>query len=295
MQLEKAIEQYLQWKATHRLTAPDRYKVRLDHFMSFIGNIPIEEITGNHITEFHEAMEHKMNYSRATVAYSARILRNFFEFWKGRDLVKLNPKEIVNVRFVKKHRDIVTPEDFEQMCFILDEGDRNELIKKLILHMLWDTGMRVSELCEFRLSDVNNIDDNGLRFARLRSRKSYEYDLVVWGRETNRLLNMYLGIRLNTNDNTDALFISFYRKKKAKVTRRTVQRWVKEIVKTAMIGKEITPHSFRHGKAHCILDQGGDIRDVQAILRHQNLESALHYLHLNPTKFVQVASKYLTV
>jgi integrase/recombinase XerD len=295
MQFEKAIEQYLQWKGTHRLTAPNRYKVRLNHFMSFIGNIPIDSITGNQICEFHEAMEHKMGYSRATVAYSANVLRNFFEFWKGRELVKLNPKEIVNVRFIKKHKEVVSLDDFRQMCLTLDESYRNDLVKKLILHMLWDTGMRVSELCEFTLSDVNNVDVNGLRFAKLRSRKSYEYDLVVWGKETDRLLKLYLGIRLCTDVNTDALFLSYYRKKKSRVTTRTVQRWVMQVANLAMLGKTITPHCFRHGKAHSILDQGGDLRDVQAILRHQNLESALHYVHLNPTKFVKVASKYLTI
>ena len=66
------------------------------------------------------------------------------------------------------------------------------------------------------------------------------------------------------------------------------------MARMANLDKHITPHSFRHGKAHHVLNNGGHIEDVQKILRHRNLESSLHYIQLNPSKYMQLAAKYLT-
>ena len=60
-----------------------------------------------------------------------------------------------------------------------------------------------------------------------------------------------------------------------------------------MLDKNLTPHSFRHGKAHYVLDNGGDIHDVQAVLRHRNLNSSLNYTQLNRKKYLKTAGKFL--
>ena len=81
------------------------------------------------------------------------------------------------------------------------------------------------------------------------------YNLVVWGKETERLLVKYLGARLCEEVPTHALFISWKRNSGKRLTTRSVQRWIKDICKLAMIDKKITPHSFRHGKAHHMLER----------------------------------------
>jgi integrase len=60
-----------------------------------------------------------------------------------------------------------------------------------------------------------------------------------------------------------------------------------------MLDKNITPHSFRHGKANYILDKGGSVRDVSAILRHVKPESSFHYMQLSSKRYLDVAEKYL--
>ena len=74
---------------------------------------------------------------------------------------------------------------------------------------------------------------------------------------------------------------------------RSLQRWIKELSELASIEKNITPHSFRHGKANYILDQGGSVRDVSAILRHVKPESSFHYMQLSSERYKSVASRYL--
>ena len=218
---------------------------------------------------------------------------------EGEGVKVLNSKEIIPARYVSPDKDIVEYEDYQDMCEVLHEDNVIDLQKKLILHILWDTGMRVSELVEIDLSDLQNRKSKEESFTlKVRSRKSMRYNLVVWGKKTEKILNKYLGIRLTRSVTTDALFIPWQRYNDQRLSTRTVQRWIREICDLAMIDKRITPHSFRHGKAHQMLDLGANIRDVQVILRHVKPENSFHYLTVHPDRYIldryiKIAQKYL--
>jgi len=291
MNIQNAIQIYLDWKQSHTTVAYDRYKVRLDQFLTFI--MPkscLQDISGDDVVAFHKHMEGY--YSLSTISYSARILKNFFSFWHGRRETSFNPKEIIPIRFFSADKDIVTKDDFEDMNDLLETNYLPDLQKKLVLNLLWDTGMRVSELCDLKLSSISEQGSNGLRTAKVRTRKSMRYNLVVWGKKSNELLNTFLGIRLCMESDSDMLLIN--RKTGKPFTSRSIQRWIHQLSDLAMLDKKITPHSFRHGKANYILDQGGSVRDVSAILRHVKPESSFHYLQLSTKRYEQVAEKYLT-
>ena len=103
MNIEKAIQIYLDWKASHTTTAFDRYKIRLAQFQEFVGKgKALRDIVGDDVVAYHKQME--QFYSSATVAYSARILRNFFYFWHGRRETHFNPKEIIPIRFINPNK-----------------------------------------------------------------------------------------------------------------------------------------------------------------------------------------------
>ena len=157
-------------------------------------------------------------------------------------------------------------EDLDDMSDLLEVNNLQDLQKKLIIHLLWDTGMRLSELLDIKIDDINEQGIDGLRTAKVRTRKSMRYNLVIWGSDTNDLMNRYLGIRLCMDCESKKLLVN---PKTEKVfTPRSVQRWITELSEMANLDKKITPHSFRHGKANYILDQGGSVRDVSALLRH---------------------------
>ncbi len=288
MNIQKAIEIYLQWKDSHTQYAKSRYEVRLRHFQDYLTpDIALRSLSGNDVAGYHQYMQE--HYGLGTVAYSARILRNFFEFWHGRGGVALNPKEIIPIRYTTVDKAVATKSDLEEMASILEEGNIIDLKKKLILHLLWDTGMRISELSELKLGHISAVH-NGVRTAKVRSRKSMRYNLVAWGKEANRLLDLYLAYRLDLELEHDYLLVN---QRKENLSVRSIQRWIKELCELVMLDKDLTPHSFRHAKAHYILDHGGNVRDVQAVLRHVKPESSFHYLQLNPSQYLQVAQKYL--
>ena len=290
MTIQKAIQIYLDWKSSYTNSAFDRYKVRLENFMRFI--MPkscLMDISGDDVAAFHNSME--KNYSPATIAYSANILKNFFWFWHGRGEVTLNPKEIKAIKFISPVKAIVTQSDFEDMCLTLDERYFGDMQRLLVLHILWDTGVRVSELLDIKLSDIGSQGSNGLRTAKIRTRKTMRYNLIAWGMQTNELLNKYLAIRLCMPVRSNYLFIN--RKTDRPFTAKSVQRWIKQMAIEANLEKDITPHSLRHGKANDILSQGGTMRDVTAILRHVSPVSTFKYTHLCETRFLESAGRFL--
>lgn len=294
MNIQKSITTYLKWKRSHTTVAYNRYIVRLEKFKSFLddkGKTKLIEINGDDVVDYHEQMVNQQ-YSPATIAYSARILKNFFWFWHGRGETHFNPKEIIPVRYTNADKDIIDQEDFELLNEILGTDTIEDIQKKLVINMLWDTGMRISELLDIKLAHINKLGNDGLRSAKVRTRKSMKYNHVVWGSETNDLLNIYLGIRLNINTSSDSLLIN--PKSKKPFTQRTIQRWMKSLCKDAMIDKNYTPHSFRHGKANNILEQGGNMRDVSVILRHVKPESSFAYTHLCAERHQRLAGKFMS-
>ena len=257
MTIKKSIQTYLKWKRSHTTIAYDRYKIRLDQFAEFITanhKFNLKDINGDDIVDYHEAMENK-GYSPATIAYSARILRNFFWFWHGRGQTYFNPKEIIPIRFVNADKDIIDTDDYEILNALLGTESLVDIQKKLVINLLWDTGMRISELLDLKLAHINKQGSDGLRSAKVRTRKSMKYNQVVWGADTNELLNIYLGIRLSMETDGDELLIN--PKTGKPFTQRSLQRWMKALCAEAQIDKNYTPHSFRHGKANTILEQGG--------------------------------------
>ncbi|WP_335973206.1 tyrosine-type recombinase/integrase [Gaetbulibacter jejuensis] len=291
MTIKNAIKIYLEWKQTHTSSAYTTYKTRLNQFTDFIKHKDnLSEIEGDDIVAFHRSLE--QNYSLNTIAYSARVLKNFFWFWHGRGKTSFNPKEIIPIRYVSADKDIVTAEDLSDMSDLLKVNNLQDLQKKLVIHILWDTGMRLSELLDIKISDINEQGIDGLRTAKVRTRKSMRYNLVIWGSVTNDLLNKYLGIRLCMDTESNYLLVN---PKTGKVfTPRSIQRWVNELSDLAMLDKNLTPHSFRHGKANFILDQGGSVRDVSALLRHVKPESSFQYMQLSKKRYEDVARRYLT-
>lgn len=290
MTIETSIQTYLDWKQTHTSAAYTCYKIRLEQFATFLVNkSKLKEINGDDIIAFHRSLEQK--YSLNTIAYSARVLKNFFWFWHGRGETKFNPKEIIPIRFISADKDMVTVEDLEDMSDLLKINTLADLQKKLVIHILWDTGMRLSELLDLKISDINEQGSDGLRTAKVRTRKSMRYNLVVWGDTTNDLINRYLGIRLDIETEFSNVLIN--PKTKKPFTPRSIQRWITELSDMAMLDKAITPHSFRHAKANFILDQGGSVRDVSAILRHVKPESSFQYMQLSQKRYKDVARKYL--
>jgi site-specific recombinase XerD len=265
------------------------YKIHLDRFNQVLKGKRVENITTADIVLYHQMM--KIKYAPATIAYALVIIRNFLSFLKIQKITSIDPFVIKVPKFQSKRMPVASDEDITKMLLCLSDWTYTDVLKKLCLCLLRDTGMRVSELCDLNVSDI----DTRNTYTMIVTKKSYgtRERLVMWRDDTHQLLLKYLGVRISLNQ-TKPLLMSYTSRKR--VTPRTIERWVGELARKAHITTHITPHSFRHGKAHRMVAQGANVKEIQVILGHSedNPKASFQYLRLDTSESKKIAEKYIS-
>ena len=286
MEIGKAISNYLEWKAIRSPRAAKIYKSYLERLRHY-KNINTRKITDRDIVEFHRLLSIK--YNAPTVAYSCRVLKNFFGYLNSIQEGSVRPFLIQEPKYARKQRIGVSNEEFNAMCSTLNPMELNDLQKLTILHLLYDTGIRVGELCDLKVDQISSTDN----FTSIETKKNKQTRWIMWSKSFHHdLLLRWLGSRICLNQKP-SLFLSLDMGGRACITPRTVERWVKKIASKAGITKRIHPHMFRHAKAHRMKASGADLKDIQMMLGHVSPYSALIYLNFDKNEMLNTAQKYL--
>lgn len=208
----------------------------------------------------------------------ARILagvHNFYNFLVAEREIESDPMALLEFPKKPKHLpDVLTVDEVDaleaQIDLSLPEGQRN----KAIIEMLFSCGLRVSELCNLKLSDLYLNEG----FIRVEGKGSKQR-LVPISEKAIKELKLYF-IDRNTIDVKpgfeDYVFIS---KRKKNISRIMVFHFLKELVDKAGIKKEVSPHTLRHSFATSLLEGGANLRAIQAMLGHESIGTTEIYLH----------------
>lgn len=286
MVIEQAITNYLDWKVIRSPRAAEIYKSYLVRLMKF-RECDTKDLKNTDIVEFHKFLATKKN--PPTVAYSCRILKNFFRYLNSIQECSVNPFLIEGPKYSQKPRVGVTDDEFKAMCATLNPYELHDLQKLTVLHMLYNTGVRVSELCEL---DVNQISSTK-NYTTVETKKNKRIRVIAWAQDFHKdVLLRWLGSRICLNQKP-SLFLSLDKPGRERLTKRTVERWIREIASAAGITKRIHPHMFRHAKAHRMKARGADLKDIQMMLGHVSPYSALIYLNYDQNEMLANAQKYL--
>lgn len=284
--MQQAVTDYLNWKVVRSPRAAEVYKpylVRLSNFK----DTDTKEISNNDIVEFNREL--MTTHNLPTVAFSCRILKNFFRYLNSVQESNVNPFLIQEPKYAKPERIGVTDEDYRAMCATLNGMEAHDLQKLTILHLLYDTGMRVAELCDLNVNQISST----LNYTSIETKKNKHTRWVMWEKDLHHnILIRWLGSRICFNQKP-SLFISLDKPGRDRITPRTVERWVREIAKKAGITKRIHPHMFRHAKAHRMKARGADLKDIQMMLGHVSPYSALLYLNFDKNEMLANAMKFL--
>lgn len=281
------IQKYLDWKATYAPRASVNYRIWLERFVSATGK-DVENAEIGDIINFRKWMD--CRYQPKSIELAMVVVKNYFKFWK------LSGLDCISPELVKVPRSVANsyqPISFKEYCSILSFIRPNNfwrLQSLVIIRLLYETGMRVSELCDLNVSDIDPLKMS----ASIRTKKTAKIRTIFWSVETHIFIKEYLRERKELNS-TPAFFVGKFTDgtPTKRMTTRTVQRMIKSLCEKAKIEKNITPHSFRHGKAHRVLDLGGNPKDVQAILGHCNPVSSFTYLQWNNKEFEARAKMFL--
>ncbi|HZF99648.1 MAG TPA: tyrosine-type recombinase/integrase [Chitinophagales bacterium] len=267
------------------------YKIWLNRFLEVCGTKPLEAYTVSDFVKYNGWLEGR--YNPYTVQFATIVIKNFLSFCKAQNYACVSPTLIrLPTVSAKSHR-AVTPEEFNRIVAEIPSKGFLPLRDTVIIRMLWDTGVRVSELCNL---DVSQIDDTK-RTTVIQTKKRGKKRVIVWSEETHALLIRYMEerLRLDKCKQLSALFVGWMKNEQwsTRLNTRSVQRIIKHYADRAGIKVKVTPHSFRHGWAHVRRDRNAPLAFIQRGLGHVSPLSTFVYQQYNDEEFERNADGYL--
>lgn len=224
---------------------------------------------------------------KSTVARKLAAVRSFFQFCMKRRWVEDNPAKVVSTPKQEKHVPSFLSE--EEMAGFLDLPRSAKVLDvrdKLVLELLYATGMRVSELVGINLEHISLEE----RLIRVRGKGKKER-LLPFGKKAEESLARYLKEKHLINKGRveeRALFLNY---RGQRLTARSVERIIDKYIRLSAIKRKISPHSLRHSFASHLLSRGADLRVIQELLGHESLATTQKYTHLDLRKLLEVYRK----
>ena len=275
--LMRRYRQYLRLERAFSSNTLDAYMRDLDKLLGFFDSEGIDFRQAT-LDTFHAFVATLMDVGITTRSIS-RILSGVHAFYAFLELereVPTDPTELLESPKRGTHLpDVLSVEEIDAIESVIDlsqpEGQRN----KAIVEVLFSCGLRVSELCTLKLSDLY-LDDEFIRVEG----KGSKQRLVPISRKAVHELQLYFIDRNAMRDikpgNEDYVFLS---KRRTKISRIMVFHFIKQLVEEAGIQKTVSPHTFRHSFATSLLEGGANLRAIQAMLGHESIGTTEIYLH----------------
>lgn len=226
------------------------------------------------------------NYTKSTTARKLATLRSFYKFLIRRGMVAASP--LSTIRTPKQEKRLPKCLDLEQVQKLLDAPGDADLLSardKAMLEVLYSSGIRVSELVDLEMADLD-LQEGVLR-VRGKGRKDR---LTPIGSQAIKALQRYFELRAIDSrcQNTKDVARVFLNKHGEALSTRSVRRKLDKYLVSAGLDPGISPHTLRHSFATHLLNNGADLRSVQELLGHQSLSTTQVYTHLTTSRMKQV-------
>lgn len=225
---------------------------------------------------------------KTTQNYHLIALRSFLKFLNRRDIQTLSAEKIDLARQGSRDVSFLDAGDLPRLLEAPEKSDAQPLVKardKAILELFFSTGMRVSELANLKISQINlDRDEFTVRGKGDKNR------IVFLSNQARFALKHYLGMR---KDDAPYLFVRHDRAKAGSknvgpLTPRSIERLVHHYSVAAGIPKRVSPHTLRHSFATDLLMNGADIRSVQTMLGHASITTTQIYTHVTNQQLREV-------
>jgi integrase/recombinase XerC len=234
---------------------------------------------------------HSDHKKKSSIARKLAALRTFFQFLVREGVIESNPAKLVATpRKEKKLPVHLSVEDAVRFIETPDADTDFGKRDRAILELLYATGVRVSELTQL---DLRDIDFNN-KLLRVFGKRRKER-IVPFGEPAAKALREYLAVRQKflmnapvTKRDAQPLILNY---QGTRITTRSVGRLVDKYIQTCAGIHDISPHALRHSFATHLLDSGADLRDIQALLGHARLSTTQVYTHVSMEKLIEVYDK----
>ena len=258
------------------------YLTDLKHFSQFLQEhaIDFREVKRRQIEtfvkEFSQGKYSRNRPASSSVSRSLSTIRSFYTFLYIGGTVPKVPTELI--RNPKTRRRIPDYLSYDDVQKILDSFKSTNLSKrnKAIVAMMYFCGLRVSEVCNLKLSDLRLGENPAVRVQSGKGNRDRE---VPMNDQVTKILHEYLEIRnrFPCDSNEEYLFVGT---RGEPTTRNLIPKMLNTQVRIVYPGRRINPHLFRHSFATHLLQKGASIKTVQELLGHVNLSTTSIYLHI---------------
>ncbi|MCI5805641.1 MAG: site-specific tyrosine recombinase XerD [Clostridium sp.] len=248
--------------------------VKLNNFLTDSGCKSIKEITGTNLNSYILKIE-KQGLSTATVSRNIASIKAFFLYMLKQGEIQEDPSESLKPPKIEKKVPVIL--SIEEVNLLLEQPSGTspkEVRDKAMLEVLYATGIRVSELINLKVADVN------LAMNFLQCHDNNKDRVIPFTNETREALDNYLHNARSTmcREEQEYLFINC---QGAPMTRQGFWKIIKYYSAKAGIKKDITPHTIRHSFAMHLVSNGADLKSVQEMLGHSDISTTQIYLKNN--------------
>lgn len=220
---------------------------------------------------------YSLKYSNKTINRHLSSLRSFFKYLLKEKRVDTNPCMLIsNPKKEQRLPNFINEIDLEKLFSIPDLNSKLGVRDEVILRMFYATGIRLNELCNIKISDID-FYDRRIKILGKGNKERY----VLYGNNCHKILDRYIKCerkKLLKYPN-DYLFLN---NRGDKLTSGGIEYIINKIVKTSGVtNNHITPHVFRHTFATTMLNEGADLVTVKELLGHSNLSTTSIYTHVS--------------
>lgn len=290
--MQKIIDMYLQYlnnvkKASNNTIVS--YNRDITQLVSYLAENEIDDI--NDVTEEslngYLQMLTSLNKAGSTISRSVASMKAFFKYAYDEKIIGSNPAENIKAPKVeKKVPEILSVRDVDTLLRQPGKKKPKELRDKAMLELLYATGMRVSELINLKLSDIN------IQAGFIHCIDRTKERVVPFGTEAKKAIVSYIknGRQqlLGSCEDTGYLFINC---SGHAMSRQGFWKIIKYYAKKAGIDADITPHTLRHSFAAHLVQNGADLKAVQEMLGHSDVSTTQIYFNLGNKRIKEVYAK----
>ncbi len=287
-EIRKQFEEYLIETRKSSNNTRQSYLRDLEQYFTYLHNknIKVFSVSKEQIQKFVQSLE-AAGLSESTVTRMLSTLRCFYRFCLLNNKVKENPAMgIQAVKTQKKLPEVLTANEIELLLMQPDVSDLKGCRDKAMLELLYATGIRVSELIDLNVEDVN------LQLSILYCRAGKNERVIPIYDEARDVVADYLKRVRNAvilDYNETALFTNM---NGSRMTRQGFWKIVKAYTKSANIDKDITPHTLRHSFATHLLENGAQLKDIKEMLGHADISSTQVYAKMVKERYKNVYASY---
>ncbi|MDD4644186.1 MAG: tyrosine recombinase XerC [Bacilli bacterium] len=268
---------YLKYERGYSKNTIINYENDINEFLSFLdeNNLNFKTLTYQNIRPYLMKL-HDLKYERSTISRKISSLRSFYKYLSKENIIKDNPFLLVSLP--KKDKKLPSFLYYNELEDLFDIPDMNTPLgqrNRLIIELLYATGIRVGELVNIKLDDIDLYN----RIIRITGKGNKMRD-IIFSDYCKKIMNIYLNdgyLKLLKNKKSDYLILNNHGDQ---ITTRAIRYILNNIIKNTSLKKHVSPHTLRHTFATHMLEAGADLLTVQELLGHESLSTTQIYTHI---------------